>query len=243
MRIISRTQDFYDSALGLGEDRSVVYVRESRRAQGAEGPFAGRLSTAPCASRFSGGVSGGYAIDDGLYPNLLLFCGKAYPFFEHDERSYASWPALGLQINHLWSAEAVHATMARRLPARAQADYERTAEARIFTHAPFVRGMVEDFFEARFDDRSILDLHHGYRSPAILMGISRHDRKPFTEVDPVLKDLGFFRVLGAYETFQEISMFMGGVLNGSDRPTARVSDPIRFLKHGFDRWSFRKKAS
>lgn len=243
MRIISRTQDFYDSALGLGEDRSVVYARETRRAQGIEGVFGSELATAPCASRFYGSSLGAYAIDDGLYPNVLLFCGKAYPFFEHDERSYASWPALGLQINHLWNAGDVHATMARRLPERAKADYERTAQTRIFTHAPFVRGAVDAFFDARFDERAVLDLHHLHRSPTILLGISRHDRKPFTEVDPVLKEIGFFRVLGAYETFQEISMFMGGVLNGSERPTAKVAEPMRFLKHGFDRWSFRKKAS
>lgn len=243
MRIISKTQDFYDSALGLGEDRSVVYVRENRRAQGIEGGLAAELAKAPCASRFYGSSTGAYAIDDGFYPHVLLFCGKAYPFFEHDERSYASWPALGLQINHLWSAEDVHATIARRLPARAHADYDRVVQARIFTHAPFVRGMVEAFFGTRFDERAILDLHHRHRSPAILLGISRLDRKPFSEIDPVLKEIGFFRRLGPYETFQEISMFMGGVLNGSERPAARIADPMRFLKHGFDRWSFRRKAS
>ena len=243
MRIISRTADFYDTALGYGEDPSRVYVREPHRVAGMNEPFRNMIATAPQASRFYGHAIGAYAVDDGFTPNLLLFCGKAYPFIEHDERSYASWPALGEQVNHLWSAEQVHATMERRLPTRALPDYERPHRARAFTHAAFVRGAIDEFFGRLPSDREIMEAHTRHRSPVVLYGVSRHDRALFTEVDPVLRDVGFFRVKDPFQTFQEISGFIGGVMAEGGRARPEVPGPIRFLKRGFDALSFRRRGS
>lgn len=50
----------------------------------------------------------------------------------------------------------------------------------------------------------------------------------------------FARVVDPYTMFQEISMWVGGILAGSGRPMVEISDEDKIGKHGFDSWSFRK---
>lgn len=56
-----------------------------------------------------------------------------------------------------------------------------------------------------------------------------------------LKAIEFAKVVDPYSMFQELSMFIGGVLPRSPNPTVEITDPkIKIAKHGFDNWSFRK---
>jgi hypothetical protein len=59
---------------------------------------------------------------------------------------------------------------------------------------------------------------------------------------PSLKELQFAKVFDPYMAFQEITMWIGGVLSGMENPTAQITDDmIKAEKHGFDRkLSFRK---
>ncbi len=62
---------------------------------------------------------------------------------------------------------------------------------------------------------------------------------------PTLRDIGFAKAVDPYTAFQEISMWIGGVLP-KDGPKAVeiVDDVIRLQKHGFDHpTSFRKAGS
>jgi hypothetical protein len=55
-----------------------------------------------------------------------------------------------------------------------------------------------------------------------------------------LKEIEFYRCRSAHEVFQEISMWVGGVLPKPGAPMVEISDKDRIHKHGFDQWSFRK---
>jgi hypothetical protein len=59
-----------------------------------------------------------------------------------------------------------------------------------------------------------------------------------------LKSLGFYRVVDVHTAFQDLSMWVGGVL---PRPGAKmveiVDDVVKAGKHGVDRWSFRTPPS
>lgn len=56
-----------------------------------------------------------------------------------------------------------------------------------------------------------------------------------------LKEVEFFRCLDPYRCFQEISMFVGGVLPKLGNKMVQITDDkIKVKKHGFDKWSFRK---
>ena len=97
---------------------------------------------------------------------------------------------------------------------------------------------AEDFYD-RFtgeQDSEIVDLLikagtpiiqiHGYRS--------RLDGRRVV-LNPCLRMIEFYRCLDPYTAFQEISMFISGVMGGQAPPMIQVSDTVRLEKHGFDR--------
>lgn len=56
-----------------------------------------------------------------------------------------------------------------------------------------------------------------------------------------LKTWGFAKVVDPYTLFQELSMFIGGVLPRNPNPMVEITDTdVKVAKHGFDKWSFRK---
>jgi len=59
-------------------------------------------------------------------------------------------------------------------------------------------------------------------------------------INPLLKDYEFYKVFDTFQAFQEISMFMGGVLGNREKDIVVVEDKYKIAQHGFDKWSFRK---
>jgi len=59
-------------------------------------------------------------------------------------------------------------------------------------------------------------------------------------VNPILKDYEFFKVFDTFQAFQEIQMFLGGVLGKNEKEIIQVADKYKIAQHGFDKWSFRK---
>jgi hypothetical protein len=60
-------------------------------------------------------------------------------------------------------------------------------------------------------------------------------------INPLLKDFQFYKVFDAVQAFQEVSMFMGGVLGRGEKEIVEVADKYKITQHGFDKWSFRKE--
>lgn len=61
--------------------------------------------------------------------------------------------------------------------------------------------------------------------------------------DPSLGSVRFFQELDAWETFQALDTFIGGMVRGDERAMVRISDNDRLTQHGFDAQSFRKPPS
>jgi hypothetical protein len=58
-----------------------------------------------------------------------------------------------------------------------------------------------------------------------------------------LKRLHFYTAIDPYTAFQELSMYVGGVLPRNPNPMVEITDEkVKVAKHGFDKWSFRKKS-
>ena len=61
-------------------------------------------------------------------------------------------------------------------------------------------------------------------------------------INPLLKDYQFYKVYDAVQTFQEIQMFISGVLGNKEKEIIEVADKYKITQHGFDKkWSFRKE--
>ena len=61
------------------------------------------------------------------------------------------------------------------------------------------------------------------------------------EINPCLKGLGGPIVSNPFDTFQNIAMYLGGVLGNEAAPMITIEDKYRIESHGYDKWSFRKK--
>jgi hypothetical protein len=68
-------------------------------------------------------------------------------------------------------------------------------------------------------------------------------RVPWHVDQPVLRHVGFARAVPPHLLFQEIEMWLGGVLAAVGKPLIRVSDTDRAAKHGMDHTSFRRPPS
>ena len=69
-----------------------------------------------------------------------------------------------------------------------------------------------------------------------------HHEKSEFQVNPyTLKQLGFAKALDPYSAFQELSMWIGGVLGGTSPEIVTIKDDKTLIEgHGFDnRFSFR----
>lgn len=83
-----------------------------------------------------------------------------------------------------------------------------------------------------------LKINRDYNTP-----IWSFENETFT-VNPILKDFDFFKVFDAFSAFQEIEMFIGGVLGVGEKEVIEVSDKTKIEGHGFDyKWSFRKEST
>ena len=61
-------------------------------------------------------------------------------------------------------------------------------------------------------------------------------------INPCLRDFEFYKIKDAFTAFQEISMYVGGVLSYPHNFMATVEDKYRFENHGFDpKYGFRKR--
>ena len=87
-----------------------------------------------------------------------------------------------------------------------------------------------------------MDINIKYNTPIIIVfGYSRGYGRHFEAVsNPVLKDVEFYKVKDAFQTFQEINMFMNGPLcSRKEIEPQPVSEKVSLMKHGMDKRSFK----
>jgi hypothetical protein len=78
------------------------------------------------------------------------------------------------------------------------------------------------------------------------IGIKHKDwnnRKSKFVINPILKEYEFYKEVDAFTAFQEVQMFLGGVLGTGEKEIVQVDDKYKIPQHGFDKWSFRRKSS
>lgn len=225
MRIISKFRDYYDCIQRLGQDQSIVYLREKKVIE-VEWPF-------PSCSGYYGPYDKHLA-----RPRVIGFCGKIIPLVEMraDEESP---PFL------CWDAEATDAFMQAHMRAHEWQDYRRSRWSQ--------RSNFREFFEECAQrERSFEYLFRDHHSPLFVAGggTSKKYGKPKIVFNACLKDVQFYTQFDSYQAFQEIAMYMGGVLgtHGGHKTkykgkpmSSEVSDRDLAAAKGFDKFSFRKE--
>lgn len=241
MRIIGG-HDYYDTAFAYGRDTTLVYNRgvfdkmgvvsatEVPLRRASERQFAFAIAS-PSRHRLSVSLS----------PLVVWFAGKRYAAIELNVSGYGmkgydprSWER---ETEIYWTTE----------------DFQGGADKYGFQMRR--RGVLLEDGIRQYDMASLSDFFedHGRQGEqdwlienghAIARQVRRWEigeKEGWAFDCDGLKNIGFAKVLDAFAAFQELSMFVGGVLSRPGPEMVEIKDEKSMVaKKGFDHWSFRK---
>lgn len=97
------------------------------------------------------------------------------------------------------------------------------------------------FDKCKENEDNYLNLFLDNNAPIFVAYFEKFSGDRVFEINAKLKDLEFFRIKDPYTAFQEVEMFLGGILANQGRTIPKVSDSDLLEAKGFDKkWSFRK---
>ncbi|AVH85031.1 hypothetical protein RsoM2USA_102 [Ralstonia phage RsoM2USA] len=228
MRIISKFQDYYDSGMAFGQDRSVVFYREE---QDIIPVVQGYVKTYPAYMHIDSGDHyqtfnfGPYYDPDTvlIHKVTVVFCGRV-------------WNALAVghykfQIFYDFDSFKEHLTKLGK-----SFENDSIVRWRAPQHEMHYKNWFADQGTTKHRDQLINDriiIATNYR-------IDCYGDNQKVTTNGSLKEVQFYKVMDSYTAFQEIDMWIGGVLPKDGPPMIEVTDKDKVAKHGFDKHSFRK---
>lgn len=227
MRIVGG-HDYYDSALAYGSDPSVVFVRDKNaKTELLKEPphslFQWDLYKTPDRKYAYGKAYDRY--DLRLVPLIVYVAGVkwtgaklVYRLSNGGEKEYYFWDYAALlaflQTNSIFLQETSYA--AEKLPKNHFEENGSTKDQELcIKNRIVIATYIDSIFNA----------------------------KPFWRINGYnLKNFEFYRCMDPFRCYQEISMYVGGVLPKPGNPMVQITDQkMKAKKHGFDKWSFRKQ--
>ena len=246
MRIISKFQDYYDSALAFGHDATIVFERkessiriDQRTPENSEYHFMIPSLGARSARRrwwSNDPIANHKGFEFAFYPFTVAFCGKLYRGIDIRYQKIGAcdeWTS-----NCFYDAESYTEQLSRY-----GIDYT-DKRSRSYSWEKFPKGSplckdeVKEYFSTTGIDYVSFFAERGY-SIAVCHH-EEHETGMTVRFDTILKDYKFYRVFDPYTAFQELDMFISGVMTRDGNPMAGISDTDLRNKHGFDKMSFKK---
>lgn len=247
MRIFSKHQDYYDSCLSWGIDPNVLYLRREEVIQEKDNKHK-ELQNNRIIDEFLGKRETSYSY--AMRPRdpmcvsrkIMIFCGKIYLGLEIDLFEYSSkvskkykWEDKEKFTKTCWSFEQVEEFLNKYNVGF----YELNSKDKRWNYRQkLTKEWVAHYFNLNkisYTDEEIRELHFKYDTPNIY--ITRSE----VVFNKILKDIGFVRCLDPYTTFQELSMFIGGIMGGKSPAMVEIEDEYRIAMKGFNEMSFRKR--
>ena len=237
MYIISKHKDYYDGVVGtIGMDKTIVYERSTEEITDS------KLMPKEFQGTRNGGWRGvnrenpflniGHADIDRKKTKkyternffIIGFCGKLYLGWK---LYYKVKEVVDDRLEEVMKSDIVYG-------------YENVKD---FIRESYWRGNLNDDVEYVLSYNPI-DIFRNINAPVFLYDRDRSSPRNSDAfiVNPVLKDWEFYKVVDTFQAFQEIQMFMGGVLGIGEKEIIEVEDKYKITQHGFDyKWSFRKE--
>lgn len=259
MRIISKFHDYYDGIQAHGQDDRVVFQRVEEKI-----PFFCeehklsskiiKVSTPNDIFRYR--FKNGKELNRKFY--LLGFCGKIFPFIEMNYEERREGETKKKVTNFVFSSKEYEDFLTEIPDKKTREMYiDRFDQGDVKRKRYKLRGryinndsrkIINSFFE--FSNTEDVDIFYKFKVPIFLIHI--YDRRSSSKfnynkefdyiiLNPNLEQFGFQRIKDPYTVFQEIEMFISGVLGIGEPNTVEVSNENRITKHGFDDYSFRKR--
>jgi hypothetical protein len=256
MKIISKSRDFYDSVQGFGTE-DFVFIRKTSWAEidkrFSEDPLFKEVRETWLKSYnnfyYRGRENNRYNI---TFKSMVVgFCGKIHPLISltvvdlrnNSERSkivYSNEDIIKfLELNNY----ADLLDKFKKSPKSLNSFFGRTT-------SKFCEITCRNFFSINKYSDKFTKLFFENKSPIFLLSEidevslskGRHRRIHLT-INPNLKELDFQRVVSSFEAYQELSMYIMGVLGVNTPEIIEVADKYKRDAKGFNEWSFKTRPS
>jgi len=214
--------DYYDSAIAYGIDKETIYVR---KCEIIEGRVRGTLYTTLHSKKS----------EFRLEKHAIGFCGKIYPVLKIERNPYKQERKDPYFDWYFYNAEDVRNFFK---------EYGIKPEPlskwgpNIVTHS-FINKRLDKFYDVN-NWRHLESEFRKHHCPVFHHAGSYKDsgNGPFT-LNPILKRFHFAKVFSPTEAFQEIFMYLTGVLGKSPKTLIEISNDDMRHKKGFDNKSFK----
>jgi hypothetical protein len=238
MYIISKYRDYYDGAVGMGIDKTIVYDRHFKsmpipthiKEKLREKEYWYSWFTHQHHSQIPKGKYNTYLI-------VIGFCGKLYPAIKTQKHIYRNY-SYDSVYDIMYDVDEIKAFMDKH---QRKTKYFRDSK----TDAQY----FEEYLD-KIKGVDVLEIHREFNSPIFAWGyppveIPSHGfERDYGEdfyINPILKDYSFAKIFDPYTAFQEIQMFISGVMPVGDNVEPLPStEKQKVAQHGMDKWSFRK---
>jgi len=249
MKIISKFRDYYDSALAMGLDESIHYIRQTKDIDDKE-----LLSSLEELFEYVPQIDHRWNSElEHFRLVYFFFCGKLYVAYKFTFNSLDQQQTV---TNILYSISDIEKVLKkfklRWGDEKTGSKWKRWTKSSIYAKRNFTRSNVKDIFE-KYRKGILSDLNIKCNSPVLVA--FREDGKIKLISNPRLADYNFVCLFDPYTAFQEISMFVGGVIGsqkvniGGKKKKRKYDhsivipkdDKVAIERHGFDyKYSFRK---
>ena len=245
MRIISDFHDYYDTAMGFGQDLSLVYLRKPQTL--VKYPGRGEQVVPPEYEFMLPELSIRHmmAAKEGtftFYPVRVAFAGKVYNgvqvfFHPRGELAPESHTFYTVAEMTAWVEFRGHSPISEVLNAPSRNGWRKWAKGQ---GTRSYESKLEEFLEKQGDPAYDAVLSKT-RKPILISARAKGDEMLIE--DGPLAPLDFYRVLPAPLAYQELAMWLGARMTDPSQPPLEISDAVRAQQHGFDCRSFRKPPS
>jgi hypothetical protein len=248
MRIISKTKDYYDCVQAHGQDQGFVYVRTPETSEFA---FNEHFPNPNGVWPFPG-IHNRYAHNRKFYlqEHIIGFCGKIYPVL-HIRKDVTDDPTVCHNLE-----EVVKFIDGAGFKKKALEEFHGTKKKRNYWQTSWhdtSKGSFKKFFEKCaekqeqyekiFRDSNSPIFVATYRDRYVYDKTRKPDWSPSTiAFNAELKKHGFYRIFPTAVAYQEISMYLGGVLGQGNPVIPEISNDDMVESKGFNlKTSFRKE--
>lgn len=228
MKIVGNGQkDYYDPCVGYGIDPNLIYVRNASVTESEDIPDFITNLVPKVHKEYTDTKKYEYT----LYPGFIGFCGIIYPFIRlvmTPREGY--WPT---KTKFFYDAD----ILIKYLKDNEILRKENYFHHELLNNKKTIRKYLNPVVN--------VDVFFDLGNPIFYWGPDIYSKYPSNDTvfvqNPSLKEAQFYKVFDAFTAFQEISMFLGGVLGQSHPPMVGISDKDMAIKKGFGhKYAFRK---
>jgi len=226
MLIVSKFHDYYDTAMAFGIDKTCIYLRKTEEIE--MGSI--RRSGLTCSSSVK------KKIKFVFNRHIIGFCGKLYPVVQcslYGEPDDAGKRKLLNILNFYEDWELIQFVKGMGLdhPSRS---YRSWLYDLGYDHRD--EKTIKKFFDVQRWQHLEKNFAK-YKCPVFMTDY--HGHKDFLVLNPMLKPYRFARMKDPFAAFQEIYMYISGVLGNTEKEMIQISNEDMRDKKGFDKWSFK----